>query len=122
MLFYYLLAILAAFCWSLASLISADISRSLGGIGFNRIRLIIVSVMLITYASIDNTWSSINIEFLITSYDNFAEISNETARSKQIEKYFHKTINQILFHQNTAGLNLDLNKVEIPNGIPIKSN
>ena len=66
MLFYYLLALLAAFCWSLASLISADISRSLGGIGFNRIRLIIVSVMLIAYASIDNTWSSISTEFLLT--------------------------------------------------------
>ena len=66
MLFYYLLAILAAFCWSLASLISADIARSLGGIGFNRIRLIIVSIMLIAYASFDNAWSSINIEFLIT--------------------------------------------------------
>ena len=66
MLFYYLLALLAAFCWSLASLISADISRSLGGIGFNRIRLIIVSIMLIAYASLDNTWYSINTEFLIT--------------------------------------------------------
>ena len=66
MLFYYFLALLAAFCWSLASLISADVARSLGGIGFNRIRLIIVSIMLITYASFDNTWNSINIEFLIT--------------------------------------------------------
>ena len=66
MLFYYFLALIAAFCWSLASLISTDISRSLGGIGFNRIRLIIVSMMLITYASFDNTWSSINFEFLIT--------------------------------------------------------
>ena len=66
MLFYYLLALLAAFCWSLASLISADISRSLGGIGFNRIRLIIVSIILIAYASFDNTWSSINTKFLFT--------------------------------------------------------
>ena len=65
MLFYYFLALLAAFCWSLASLISADVSRSLGGIGFNRIRLIIVSMMLIAYATVDSTWSSINSEFLI---------------------------------------------------------
>ena len=65
MLFYYFLALLAAFCWSLASLISVDVSRSLGGIGFNRIRLIIVSMILIIYASFDNTWSSINSEFLI---------------------------------------------------------
>ena len=68
MLFYYLLALLAAFCWALASLISADISRSLGGIGFNRIRLIMVSIMLISYTSIDNTWSSIEAEFLITIF------------------------------------------------------
>ena len=68
MLFYYLLALLAAFCWALASLISVDISRSLGGIGFNRIRLIMVSIMLISYASIDNTWSSIEAEFLITIF------------------------------------------------------
>ena len=68
MIFYYLLALLSAFCWALASLISADISRSLGGIGFNRIRLIMVSIMLISYASIDNTWSSIEAEFLITIF------------------------------------------------------
>ena len=64
MIFYYLLALLAAFSWAIASLISADISRTLGAIGFNRIRLLIVSVMLIAYASFDNTWSTINIEFL----------------------------------------------------------
>ena len=66
MLLYYLLALLAAFCWALASLISADISRSLGGIGFNRIRLIIVSIMLITYSYFDKTLFSINTEFLFT--------------------------------------------------------
>ena len=66
MIFYYILALLAALSWSLASLISADLTRILGGIGFNRIRLIFVSIMLIFYASISNTWSSININFLIT--------------------------------------------------------
>ena len=66
MLFYYSLALLAAFCWAIASLISADISRSLGGIGFNRIRLILVSIMLIFYATFQNSWSSINSEYLIT--------------------------------------------------------
>ena len=66
MFFYYILALLAAFCWSLASLISADVSRSLGGIGFNRIRLIIVSFMLLLYATIDNSWTSINNNYLIT--------------------------------------------------------
>ncbi len=66
MIFYYILALLAALSWSLASLISADLTRILGGIGFNRIRLIFVSIMLIFYASFSNTWSSININFLIT--------------------------------------------------------
>jgi len=66
MIFYYSLALLAAFCWAIASLISADISRSLGAIGFNRIRLIVVAIMLIAYTTFDNTWSSINIKFLNT--------------------------------------------------------
>ena len=66
MIFYYSLALIAALSWSISSLISADLTRTLGGIGFNRIRLIFVSVMLIFYASISNTWSSININFLIT--------------------------------------------------------
>ena len=66
MLFYYLLALLAAFCWSIASLISADISRSLGGIGFNRIRLLIVSLMLISYTFIDNSWQTISLTYLNT--------------------------------------------------------
>lgn len=65
MYFYYLLSLLAALCWALASLISADISRKLGGIAFNRIRLIFVSIMLISFASFENSWSSINNDFLI---------------------------------------------------------
>ena len=66
MLFYYSLAIVAALCWALASLISTDISRSLGGIAFNRIRLIFVSLMLISYASLNNSWTTINNEYLLT--------------------------------------------------------
>ena len=66
MFFYYSLALVAALSWSIASLISADLTRILGGIGFNRIRLIFVSIMLIFYASVSNTWSSININFLTT--------------------------------------------------------
>ena len=66
MFFYYFLALLAAFCWSIASLISADISRTFGAIGFNRLRLIIVSIMLITYASINSSWSTISINYLPT--------------------------------------------------------
>ncbi len=64
MFFYYFLALLAAFCWSLSSLISADITRVLGGIGFNRLRLIFVSFMLLIYATFQNTWITINIEYL----------------------------------------------------------
>ena len=64
MIFYYFLALLAAFCWSISSLISADITRVLGGIGFNRLRLIFVSFMLLIYASLQNSWNTINIEYL----------------------------------------------------------
>ena len=65
MLFYYFLVLLAALCWSLSSLVSADLSRSLGGIGFNRLRLIIVSIMLIIYTFFIDTWSSIKYEFFV---------------------------------------------------------
>ena len=58
------MALMAALCWSIASLISADVSRTLGGISFNRIRLILVSLMLIFYTSIQNSWNTINIDYL----------------------------------------------------------
>jgi len=63
---YYLIAILAALCWSVSSLISADITRSIGAFAFNRIRLFFVSLMLIAYTFYLNTWETINLEFLIT--------------------------------------------------------
>jgi len=66
MLFYFCLAILAALCWSISSLVSADVTRSIGGLAFNRVRLFFVSLMLITYTFYLNTWETINIEFLIT--------------------------------------------------------
>jgi len=66
MINFYLIAILAAFCWAVSSLISADIARSLGGLAFNRIRLFFVSLMLIVYTFYLNTWDTINVEFLIT--------------------------------------------------------
>ena len=65
MIFYYCIAIIAAFCWSVSSLISADITRSIGGIVFNRIRLFFVSIMLIIYATIINSWNTINYDYLI---------------------------------------------------------
>ena len=60
----YSLALAAALSWAIASLISVDIARSLGGIAFNRIRLIIVALMLIFYSFFTNGWSSININLL----------------------------------------------------------
>ena len=64
MIFFYLLAILAAFCWAVASLISADVTRTIGGLVFNRLRLFFVSIMLITYTTIINTWETIIFSYL----------------------------------------------------------
>ena len=65
MLLYYFIAILAALCWAVASLISADVVRSIGGLAFNRIRLLSVSILLISYTFYLDTWWTINHEFLI---------------------------------------------------------
>jgi len=64
MLFFYLLSILAAFCWAVASLISVDITRSIGGLVFNRLRLIFVSIMLIVYTTAINTWHTVPLEHI----------------------------------------------------------
>ena len=64
MLLYYLIAILAALCWAVASLISADVTRKIGGLAFNRIRLFFVSIMLISFTFYLDTWETINHEFL----------------------------------------------------------
>ena len=66
MLFYYFLATLAALCWAIASLISADITRKIGGLAFNRLRLFFVSIMLISFTFYQDTWNTISQEFLIT--------------------------------------------------------
>ena len=66
MLIYYLIATLAALCWAIASLISADVTRKIGGLAFNRIRLFFVSIMLISYTFYLDTWNTINQEFLVT--------------------------------------------------------
>ena len=55
---------MAALCWAIASLISADITRNIGGLVFNRLRLFFVSIMLITYTFIIDSWSTINIDYL----------------------------------------------------------
>ena len=64
MFFFFFLAILAALCWAIASLISADVTRKIGGLAFNRLRLFFVSIMLLVYASIINTWETINFDHL----------------------------------------------------------
>ncbi|PPR47458.1 MAG: hypothetical protein CFH19_00497 [Alphaproteobacteria bacterium MarineAlpha5_Bin9] len=64
MLIYYIIALIAAFCWSVSSLISADVSRELGGIGFNRLRLILVSIMLLIFTFFDNNWVTIKHEYI----------------------------------------------------------
>ena len=66
MLIYYFIATLAALCWAIASLISADITRKIGGLAFNRLRLFFVSIMLISYTFYLDTWNTINQEFLVT--------------------------------------------------------
>ena len=57
---------MAALCWAVASLISADVTRTIGGLAFNRLRLFFVSIMLISYTFYLDTWDSINQEYLVT--------------------------------------------------------
>jgi len=64
MIFYYWIAIAAALCWAVASLVSADVTRTIGGLAFNRLRLFFVSIMLVCYTYYFNTWSTIHIEYL----------------------------------------------------------
>ena len=66
MLTYYFIATMAALCWAVASLISADVTRTIGGLAFNRLRLFFVSIMLISYTFYLDTWDTINQDFLIT--------------------------------------------------------
>ena len=66
MLTYYFIATMAALCWAVASLISADVTRTIGGLAFNRLRLFFVSIMLISYTFYLDTWDTINQEFLLT--------------------------------------------------------
>jgi len=66
MLLYYSIAVLAALCWAVASLISADVTRIIGGLAFNRLRLFFVSIMLISCTFYLDTWETINQEFLVT--------------------------------------------------------
>jgi len=64
MLLYYFIATSSALCWAVASLISADVTRKIGGLAFNRLRLFFVSLMLISYTFYLDTWNTINNDFL----------------------------------------------------------
>ena len=64
MIYYYWIAIAAALCWAVASLVSADVTRTLGGLAFNRLRLFFVSIMLISYTFFIDTWFTISAEYL----------------------------------------------------------
>ena len=64
MIYYYWIAIAAALCWAVASLVSADVTRNLGGLAFNRLRLFFVSLMLISYTFYIDTWYTINTDYL----------------------------------------------------------
>tara|TARA_B110000438_G_scaffold52275_1_gene52516 strand:- start:151 stop:1044 length:894 start_codon:yes stop_codon:yes gene_type:complete len=65
MLTFYFIATIAALCWAVASLISADVTRKIGGLAFNRLRLFFVSLMLISYTYYLDTWGTINKDFII---------------------------------------------------------
>ena len=64
MIYYYFIAMAAALCWAVASLVSADVTRTIGGLAFNRLRLFFVSIMLITYTFYINTWNTISVDYL----------------------------------------------------------
>ena len=64
MIYYYWIAIAAALCWAVASLVSADVTRTIGGLAFNRLRLFFVSIMLIGYTFYIDTWSTISFNYL----------------------------------------------------------
>ena len=64
MIYYYWIAIAAALCWAIASLVSADVTRTLGGLAFNRLRLFFVSIMLISYTFFIDTWFTISADYL----------------------------------------------------------
>ena len=44
MIYYYFIAMAAALCWAVASLVSADVTRTIGGLAFNRLRLFFVPI------------------------------------------------------------------------------
>ena len=95
MLIYYLIATLAALCWAIASLISADITRKIGGLAFNRLRLFFVSIMLISYTFYLDTWSTINQDFLVTILLN---MSYQFLINMYIKTYFIKSIHFLFIY------------------------
>lgn len=67
-----LAALGAAACWAIGSLIAADASRTLGGIAFTRLRMVLVVAMLLVWLALldapqlaDGTWGLLMISGLI---------------------------------------------------------
>lgn len=61
---YELAALAAATCWAFAAIVSAGPSQKLGAFVFNRLRMVMVFVMLALYAWVAGSWSTINVENL----------------------------------------------------------
>jgi len=57
-----LAALAAATCWALTGMISAGPSQALGAIAFNRLRMVLVFIMLSAYVGLTTGWSSIPVE------------------------------------------------------------
>ncbi len=59
MLIHDVAALAAAACWAVGGLISVAPAKHLGAIGYNRARMVVVFLMLASYVTIDNSWSTI---------------------------------------------------------------
>jgi len=99
MIYYYFIAMAAALCWAVASLVSADVTRTIGGLAFNRLRLFFVSIMLITYTFYINTWNTISVDYLtiiiisgigrVIFLGNFIFIALQKIGPEETIFYFH---------------------------------
>lgn len=57
-------ALAAATCWALTGLVSAEPARHLGALAFNRLRMILVFMMLATWSVFTSGWSTIAPEYV----------------------------------------------------------
>jgi drug/metabolite transporter (DMT)-like permease len=64
MTIYEFAAIAAAFCWALSGSISRDASQHLGAIGFTRLRLILVFIMLGSWALLSGGFANVKMDMM----------------------------------------------------------